>query len=205
MQWASSNVLNNQDSQMFIKFDMFSDPFSVTYEADIDMDRRKDYKQEIDIDKDGRFDIVKYGIEDLENPDRIIWYSIIQDIYREEVIVDKKIEEEKRTEWFDINDAIFSDYYFNVGLLIAAILVIPVLLYTLTTMILPDVDYWAQKSITQEITETQYSKTHYYSVSRDDNIDGFIDTQIVYEKSDTVIEHIFCEFFIKNWVRSRFT
>ncbi|KKN14777.1 hypothetical protein LCGC14_0992710, partial [marine sediment metagenome] len=187
---STANTLNNQDSELYIEFEMFSDPFDVIYEADLDMDGRKDYKQEIDLDKDGIFDIIKYGVEDIENPEEIIWYSIIQDVYTEEVTVDKSIEEEKRTEWFDINDAVFSDYGFNVLLLLSSVLALPILLYTLSTMILPDVDYWAQKSITQETTETQYTKTHYYSIRRDDNMDGFIDTQITYEKSDTVIEYI---------------
>ncbi|KKN36693.1 hypothetical protein LCGC14_0771070, partial [marine sediment metagenome] len=187
---STDNTLNDQNSELYIEFEMFSDPFNVIYEADLDMDGRKDYKQEIDIDKDGIFDIIKYGVEDAENPEDIIWYSIIQDVYTEEVTVDKSIEEEKLTEWFDINDAVFSDYGFNVLLLLASILAMPLLLYTLSTMILPDVDYWAQKSITQTATETKYTKSHYYSIRRDDNLDGFIDTQITYEKTDTVVEYV---------------
>ncbi|MHA1985254.1 MAG: hypothetical protein ACW98D_01325 [Promethearchaeota archaeon] len=186
---STNNKLNNEGSEMFIEFEVFSDPFNVIYEADLDMDGRKEYKQEIDVDKNGRIDIVKYGIEDSKDPDKIIWYSIIQDFYSEEVIVDKTIEEEKRTEWFDIDDAAFSDYQFNILLLIASILILPLLLYTLSTMILPDVDYWAQKSITQETTETQYIKNRYYSIRRDDDMDGFTDSQITYEKSDTVVEY----------------
>ncbi len=186
---STNNKLNSEDSEMYIGFELFYDPFNVIYEADLDMDGKKDYKQTIDVDKDGVVDIIKYGIEDPENADNIIWYTIIQDFYSEEVIVDKKIEEEKRTEWFDIDDKAFSDYEWNIILLIVSVLVLPLLLYTLSTMVLPDVDYWAQKSISQEIEETQYVKSHYYSIRIDEDRDGFTDTQVTYEKSTTVVKY----------------
>ncbi|KKL51498.1 hypothetical protein LCGC14_2294890, partial [marine sediment metagenome] len=107
---GTNNKLNVEDSEFIIDFELFYDPYNVIYEADIDMDGEKDYKQKIDVDKDGRFDITKYGIEDPENPENIIWYTIIQDYVSEEVIVDKTMEEEKRTEWFDIADTAFADY-----------------------------------------------------------------------------------------------
>ena len=44
------------------------------------MDGELDYKQEIDIDKDGKIDITRYGMLDPENQGEIIWYIIIQDI-----------------------------------------------------------------------------------------------------------------------------
>ena len=65
-------------------------------EADLDMDGKKDFKQTIDVDKDGRVDIVKYGIEDPENPENIIWYTVIQDFYSEEVTVEAEIEEAEK-------------------------------------------------------------------------------------------------------------
>ncbi|KKN15091.1 hypothetical protein LCGC14_0989530, partial [marine sediment metagenome] len=186
---STGNKLNDEYSEMFIDFEMFYDPYNVIYEADIDMDGKKDYKQEIDVDKDGRFDITKYGIEDPEDSENIIWYTIIQDYVSKEVIVDKTMEEEKRTEWFDIDDTAFADYKLNIFLLLVSILILPLLLYTLSTMVLPDVDYWAQKSVQQETIETQYVKSHYYSIRRDDNLDGYTDTQIDYERSNTVVQY----------------
>ena len=186
---STNNKLNSEGSEIFIDFEMFYDPYNVIYEADIDMDGKKDYKQEIDVDKDGRFDITKYGVEDPEDPYNIIWYTIIQDYVSEEVIIDKSMEEEKRTEWFDIDDKAFADYELNIFLLLISILVLPLLLYTLSTMVLPDVDYWAQKSLKQETTETQYIKSHYYSIRRDDNLDGYTDTQIDYERSNKVVQY----------------
>ncbi|KKM95581.1 hypothetical protein LCGC14_1186760, partial [marine sediment metagenome] len=186
---STDNKLNSKDSEIFIGFELFYDPYNVVYEADIDMDGKKDYKQEIDVDKDGRFDITKYGIEDPENPENIIWYSIIQDYVSKEVIVDKTMEEEKITEWFDIEDTAFADYELNIGLLVASIFILPLLLYVLSTMVLPDVDYWAQKSVQQETIETQYVKSHYYSIRLDDDRDGYTDTQVVYERSDTVLQY----------------
>ncbi|KKL61161.1 hypothetical protein LCGC14_2198090, partial [marine sediment metagenome] len=186
---STNNKLNSEDSEMFIDFEIFYDPYNVIYEADIDMDGKKDYKQEIDVDKDGRFDITKYGIEDPENPENIIWYTIIQDYVSKEVIVDKTMEEEKRTKWFDIDDTAFADYELNIILLLVSMLILPLLLYTLSTMVFPDVDYWAQKSVTQETIETQYVRSHYYSIRRDDDLDGYTNTQIDYERSDTVIQY----------------
>ncbi len=186
---SSSNLLNNPESKMFIDFQVFADPFNVIYEADLDMDGKMEYKQEIDLDKDGRIDITKYGIEDDQDSENIIWYSIIQDYITEEVIVDKDIGQEQRTDWFDIDDTLFSDYEFNLLLLLASILFLPLLAYTLSTMILPDVDYWAQKSVQQKTTETQYTKSRYYSIRLDDNRDGFTDSQVTYERSDTVVEY----------------
>ncbi|KKM80539.1 hypothetical protein LCGC14_1338830, partial [marine sediment metagenome] len=186
---STNNKLNVDNSEMFIDFEIFYDPYNVIYEADIDMDGKKDYKQEIDVDKDGRIDITKYGIEDPEDPENIIWYSIIQDYVSEEVIVDKTMEEEKRTEWFDIADTAFADYELNIVLLLVSVLILPLLLYTMSTMVLPDVDYWAQKSVKQETVETQYIKSHYYSIRIDEDRDGYTDTQVAYERSNTVVQY----------------
>ncbi|KKK63981.1 hypothetical protein LCGC14_2988820, partial [marine sediment metagenome] len=186
---STEDKLNDEDSEMFIDFEIYYDPYNVVYEADIDMDRKKDYKQKIDVDKDGRFDITKYGIEDPKDPENIIWYTIIQDYVSEEVIVDKTMEEEKRTEWFDIEDTAFSDYELNIGRLLGSILSLNRFLKALSSMILPDVDYWAQKSVKQETFETQYTKSHYYSIRLDENRDGYTDTQVAYERSNTVVTY----------------
>ena len=89
------------------------------------MDGIKDYKQMIDIDKDGRFDVIKYGIESGTD---IIWYSTIQDFETRESMIDRKSENEARTKWFDIDDKAFAHYEVNVLKLIALFLCIPLLI-----------------------------------------------------------------------------
>ncbi|GAH54433.1 unnamed protein product, partial [marine sediment metagenome] len=52
---------------------------------------------------------------------------------------------------------------------------------------LPDLDYWAQKSVQQNQFTYGKTETTYYSVLTDNDRDGNADVQMAYEKSKTVV------------------
>ncbi|MHA2276000.1 MAG: hypothetical protein ACXAC2_09550, partial [Candidatus Kariarchaeaceae archaeon] len=187
---SSNSKLNNYGTEIFDYFEVYMDESSVIYTADVDMDGEMDYKQTLDINKDQNVDIVKYGIDDPEVDGEIIWHTIIQDFRSVEVSTDTEEKEELRTLWFDINDRGFANFDFNVAKLLFAVLVLPLLTLYIAKMILPDVDYWAQKSTQQVIEKEEYKETEFYSVTLDDDRDGIADSQVSYEriKSDTYYE-----------------
>ena len=171
-------------SELFDNFEIYKDESSIIYVADIDMDSEPDYKHTIDINRDSKIDIVKYGIDDPQGSVEIYWHTIIQDFENEEINVERSLEDEKRTEWFDINDRKFAHYDFNVAKLLIIALTLPLLPYHISKMMLPDVDYWAQKSTQTLIDKEEYIKSTFYSVKVDNDRDGYADTQINYETTD---------------------
>ena len=54
------------------------------YANDPEQDGITDYKEMIDVDKDGRIDITKYGIADNSIEEGIVWHTVIQDISAKE-------------------------------------------------------------------------------------------------------------------------
>ncbi|GAI40168.1 unnamed protein product, partial [marine sediment metagenome] len=130
---GSDHILDGYDSTLFINFEMFEDPFNIVYEADLEMDGVKDYKQTIDVDKDGQIDITKFGIEDEYDPANIIWHTVIQDFESEEISFTETSEPEKRTKWFDIDDRTMSSYIPSIGTLLGFITP-PTMLLTIAAM-----------------------------------------------------------------------
>ncbi|GAH24884.1 unnamed protein product, partial [marine sediment metagenome] len=156
---SNINKLIGYDSELFDNFEIYLDDSSVLYAADIDMDSEVDYKHTIDVNKDGKIDIIKYGIDDPQGSGEIYWHTIIQDFENHEIQVSRQLEEEKRTEWFDINDRAFAHYDFNIGKLLSIVLTLPLLPYHISKMMLPDVDYWAQKSTQHLISKEEHIKS----------------------------------------------
>ncbi|KKM94115.1 hypothetical protein LCGC14_1201570, partial [marine sediment metagenome] len=189
-----NNKLIGYGSKLFDNFEIYKDESSIIYVADIDMNGEPDYKHTIDINRDGKIDVIKYGIDDPQGSDEIYWYTIIQDFENEEINVERKLEDERRTEWFDINDRKFAHYDFNIGKLLIIALTLPLLPYHISKMMLPDVDYWAQKSTQTLINKEEYIKSTFYSVTVDDNRDGYADTQINYETKDVDIYYEITEY-----------
>ncbi|KKN43167.1 hypothetical protein LCGC14_0705930, partial [marine sediment metagenome] len=179
----ANNKLINYDTELFDHFEIYKEESSIIYTADIDMDGEPDYKQTIDVDNDGIVDIVRYGIDDPENPNEIYWYTIIQDFKNQEVSISRELQEETRTKWFDIDDKAFANYDFNLGKLLLIVLTLPLLSYHISKMLLPDVDYWAQKSIQTLVNKEEYTQSSYYSIKSDTNRDGFADVQFDFEST----------------------
>ncbi len=177
-----NNKLIGYGSELFDNFEIYQDESSIIYTSDIDMDREPDYKHTIDVNKDGKIDIIRYGIDDPQGSGEIYWHTVIQDFEGMEVNIKQEQPEELRTEWFDLDDRAFANYDFNVKKLIKIVLTLPFLTYHITKMILPDVDYWAQKSTQQLITREEHIKSDFYSVKVDQNRDGIPDSQVDYEK-----------------------
>ncbi|MEJ2248102.1 MAG: hypothetical protein P8Y97_00400 [Candidatus Lokiarchaeota archaeon] len=180
---SENSHLKNYQSSLYDKFIIYYDDSDIIYEADIDFDGVKDYKETIDVDKNGIIDVIKYGVED-EDSGQIIWYTIIQSYTSTEKYYDKSSEPEVRTEWFDIDDRTFAQVEWNLVSLLMCILCFPILQYTLTSMIIPPIDYWAQKSIiSSTLKETEVINT-YYSIKVDKDKDGLADKQIDYESQE---------------------
>ena len=158
------------------------------------MDGESDYKQTIDVDGNGVPNIIKYGIDDPEGSGEIYWYTVIQDFESNETKVSQNLEEELRTEWFDIDDQTFAYYDFNVIKLLISILVPPLMLYTLSKMMLPDVDYWAQKSTQRQVNKEEHSKTNFYSVQVDEDRDGLVDKATNFDTTEISINYEVTEF-----------
>ncbi|MHA1267750.1 MAG: hypothetical protein ACTSRS_21115 [Candidatus Helarchaeota archaeon] len=186
--------LNGYGSELFDNFEIYEDQSSVVLIADMDMDGSPEYKHLIDVDKDGKFDIVRYGTENPENHGEIIWYLTIQEFESEEVKHDRYLEEEMRTKWFDLDDRTFAYYDFNVLKLIGAVLCFPLLNLFLLNMLMPEVDYWAQKSVQREVITEQDVKSVFYSIISDEDRDGVIDLQTNFERTTVNINYTITEY-----------
>ena len=181
------------DTVLFEEFIVFYDPYNVIYEADPNMDGIKDYKHEIDIDRDGRVDITRFGVEiwDNDNYKKVLWHTIVQDFEEEESYYHSQVGEKLSTEWFDIRDDIFASYEFKLNSLIALILGGSTgaigMSFTIAHFVLPDMDYWAQKSVSQNQITYGITETNFYSVLTDNDRDGNADVQMAFKKSKTVV------------------
>ncbi len=197
------------ESELYEKFELHEDPFNVIYEADLDMDGKPEYKQIIDVDKDGMADIVKYGTQvegaNLNSASsdasggvgseesELVWYAVIQNFEGYETVsVDKESEPEKRTEWFDAEDSLFNDLvdyqpddYASSYSGDDEATEEQAQTDALTALYYPK-NYWAQKSVKKNSTLTQLSRYSYYSVRYDADRDGFADKMISYEKNEYV-------------------
>ncbi|MBA7484894.1 hypothetical protein ES707_20425 [subsurface metagenome] len=191
---SSDSKLVGYGSELFDNFEIYEDDRSIIYVADIDMDGEPDYKHTIDVDGDGDIDIVKYGINDPQGSGEIIWHTVIQDFHSEETKVSRKLGEEMRTEWFDLDDQMFAHYDFNIGKLLLIIVTLPLLPYHITKMMLPDVDYWAQKSTQRLVHKEEHVKSNFYSIQVDNEQDGYVDSQINFESTDVDVYYEVNEF-----------
>ncbi|GAH86916.1 unnamed protein product, partial [marine sediment metagenome] len=61
-------------------------------------------------------------------------------------------------------------------------------------MMLPDIDYWAQKSTQQLVQKQEYVKSSFYSVTIDNDRDCYADSQINYEKTDVNVYYDISEY-----------
>ncbi|MHA2338680.1 MAG: hypothetical protein ACXACX_15335 [Candidatus Hodarchaeales archaeon] len=161
--------------EVYLNFEVSEDQFNTIYEADINLDGAVDYKQEIDIDKDGKVDITKYGIEDPENPSQVIWYRIIQDFETVSKTIKKKYEQ-SATEWFDIDDAKL------VGIVNTEV-------DLMGGEQEANIDLWGERIANRYtlLEQTQYSK--YYSIRLDDDLDGYADSVVEYTQETNVVEY----------------
>ena len=139
-------------SPRFINFEVVDNPYNNIYEADLDNDGEVDYKQEIDIDKDGRIDITKWGIMN-SSRNEIIWYRVVQDFETISKSTSREVSPEKRTEWFSLDYSVKRDDY-----------------------------KFAQRSTQETSITTQTTRTIFYAVSIDNNLDGFTDDHFTYQK-----------------------
>ncbi len=177
------------NSGLYDNFELYYDESSIIYEADIDFDGTIEYKHTLDLDRDGIIDVIKYGISDSENEGEIIWHTIIQNFkgYQSKIIRDS--EDEVQTKWFDIDDTVFASYNFNVLKLLSMLLCIPTLIDGIASMMLPDVDYWAQKSEYRQISKEESNYYEYYSIIIDENLDGLNDKQLDYERNEILTKY----------------
>jgi hypothetical protein len=180
-------------STLFDNFELYEDPFNQILEADLDGDHQKDYKHMIDLNKDGNWDVIRYGVDDPENFGELIWHTIIEDYQSQETTVDRNAEGVKRTKWFDIEDTEFASYspnlldIFELEHWWEIFIIVPVIIENIARIWIPDTDFWAQKSIRQQTTRTEYKKSEYYSVKIDEERNGYLDKQVIYEKNDIVV------------------
>ena len=175
------------ETTLFEEFIIYSDPFDVIYEADIDMDGKRDFKHVIDVDQNGKEDIIRFGVESEEGSGIVIWHTIIQDFEGEEQFYHSQEGIKQRTEWFDIRDDIFADYNFQLDDLLILIFGGFANPFYIASFFMPDMDYWAQKSVQQNQFTYGKTETKFYSVLTDNDRDGNADVQIAYEKSKTVV------------------
>ncbi|GAH88018.1 unnamed protein product [marine sediment metagenome] len=117
----NNELIGFGETTLFEDFIIYSDPFNVIYEADIDMDGKRDYKHVIDVDQNGKVDIIRFGVESGENSEIVIWHTIIQDFEGEEQFYHSQEGAKQRTEWFDIRDDIFADNNFQLDDLLVLI------------------------------------------------------------------------------------
>jgi len=174
---------------IYDKFELYLDDSSVIYEADLNLDGEPEYKHEIDLDQDYIVDVIKYGIPDPENEGQIIWHTIIQKSKGYESKLTRESEPREITKWFDIDDRIFATYEFNLAKLIPMLLLPTALIEGVAKMILPDVDYWAQKSEQREVTREEFIQYNFYSITVDNDCDGYSDQQMSYERNDVSIDY----------------
>ncbi|MHA1933101.1 MAG: hypothetical protein ACW96X_11195, partial [Promethearchaeota archaeon] len=160
------HLVGYKSSNKFINFEVIEDPYNVIYEADLNQDGEVDYKQLIDMDKDGRIDITKYGIMNSSGTE-IIWYRVIQDFETIETTVSEELSEERRTRWFSLDYSEWFDNYF-----------------------------FAQRSTQEKVITTQTTRTLYYAVSIDDDLDGFTDSHVTYQKRTDSFE---VESYLNEW------
>ncbi|MHA1279895.1 MAG: hypothetical protein ACTSQ8_22060, partial [Candidatus Helarchaeota archaeon] len=197
---GSNFKIPGYDSELFINFRLYYDDSNVIYVADIDNDGEKDYKQIIDFNKDGKVDVIKYGINDPENPEEIIWHTIIQQFETSEIYVNKSSSEEKWTKWFDIKDAEFASYSYALGDVFDLsgvklknindfFNIFGTIIENFAAIFIPDVDFWARKSIQTQSTEKRSVNYGYYGVKIDSDRDGYPDKSVQYEKTDVVAEY----------------
>ncbi|TXT67761.1 MAG: hypothetical protein BAJALOKI1v1_10024 [Promethearchaeota archaeon] len=181
-------VLMNYYSGNFDNFKLYYDDSSIFYQADIDQDGKIDFKHTLDIDRDGKMDIIRYGEE--SNNGEIIWYTIIQAYERIDSEETHEMEDKKETKWFDINDKNFANYEFNIAELFGVCLTGGLLLpYTLASMMMPIMDYYAMKTLQEEVIRDETIESTYYSIKTDYDRDGLPDYQMDYESYKNVVQY----------------
>ncbi|KKN39526.1 hypothetical protein LCGC14_0742520 [marine sediment metagenome] len=161
--------------ELYLNYEISENKFDTIYMADIEQDGQVEYKRETDIDKDGTIDITKYGIQDPENSQEILWYKIIQDMLTISKTVEKETEitESDSFEPWELSpllDEKISKKYGNGK--------------TIT------LHFEAKRSIEKlsKTLTTQY--TRFYSIRFDYDFDGYGDAQIEYIKQESVAEYI---------------
>jgi len=194
--------LEGYESEIYDKNELYYDESIITYEADLDLDGKVDYKQIIDVDKDGIYDITRYGTE-VEGTG-IVWYKTIEEYHSISRELNMSKEDEKVTRWFDINDKLFASRHLTlVGFLDSYLQMLTMLLdpdsennieespdfmgqlmHTIySAYLLPDLDYWGRKYVRQYNKVEHEIHSDYYSVQVDTDRDGHIDKQTTIEKT----------------------
>ncbi|MHA2101048.1 MAG: hypothetical protein ACW99A_20450, partial [Candidatus Kariarchaeaceae archaeon] len=169
---VSNRLSRYNESELYLNFEIFEDPYHVMYVADIDSDGIPDYMQQIDTDGDGEFNIVMYGLNDRGEP---LWYHRILETETYETDFIPNIEE-KETQWFDIDDdkilELVQDSTIKDRMEDGPL----------------DYDMFGRRAMeTTTYTETtRYVKT--YNVIFDDDGDGYADRQVIYQKARETTE-----------------
>ncbi|MFW9969076.1 MAG: hypothetical protein ACFFDF_02670 [Candidatus Odinarchaeota archaeon] len=146
--------LNNYETSLLLNFQIYEDPYNTIYECDLQFDGEVDYKQEIDIDKDNRIDITRYGVDDPEYEGEIIWYRIIQDYETTEKEYSMNQDPEQQTRWFDLDECLELKRY----------------------------DLWALRTVQKDLVTLTSTYTKFYSVRIDEDLDGYANTEVAYHK-----------------------
>ncbi|KKN57054.1 hypothetical protein LCGC14_0566120, partial [marine sediment metagenome] len=155
--------------ELYLNYEISENKFDTIYVADMDQDGHVDYKRETDIDKDGTIDIIKYGVQDSENFQNIIWYKIIQNTIDISKMIEKK-SETTETEWFELRG-------FD-----------PVLEVELKKQGYKGWLLLKGKRIIDKNTITIIHEYSYsYSIKFDYDLDGYSDAQIEYNKVENVV------------------
>ncbi|MFX1395405.1 MAG: hypothetical protein ACFFAS_00005, partial [Promethearchaeota archaeon] len=189
---VSGCELADYDSLSYLNYEVFEDDSNVIYVADTNMDGYKDYKHEIDVDRDGRVDVTKYGVETEDGT--VVWHAIVQDYQATETLKDYESSPELRTKWFDIEDRALGTFQLSAANLLAFVLCpFMGILYAGITAIMPDLDFWAQKLTKKETITTQVTSTRYYAVKRDLDRDGNADVEYAYERADVLARQEMCD------------
>jgi len=166
---SSNKVLKGYTtSALFDNFELYLDPYNVIYEADSDMDGKRDFKHVIDVDKNGKIDVIRFGVESDVDSNEIVWHTVINDFLGDESLYNLKSRPKETTQWFDVDDAQFATSISGL------------------TILFTDLDYWAKKSVEQTYSTDYSIQSSFYSVMVDEDYDGAADLQYTYEKTDTV-------------------
>ncbi|MBD3211146.1 MAG: hypothetical protein GF311_00955, partial [Candidatus Lokiarchaeota archaeon] len=181
---STNHVLDHYGTELYDNFNTYYDESVIIYAADLESDGEVDYKEVRDLNRDGIYDIIKYGIDDPDYEGQIIWHTIIQHFEDQQTTLDRNLAEKTETQWFDIDDTAFAHCDKDIWQLLFRlenIFLFPIL-KNLGKLVIPDLDYWAKKTSQTETTTETTQSSLYYSVKTDVNRDGYADTQMDYEK-----------------------
>ncbi|MHA1338061.1 MAG: hypothetical protein ACTSPW_20375, partial [Promethearchaeota archaeon] len=190
-------------SSFFNYFELYPDFSDIIYSCDFNGDGKRDYKELIDLDRNGIPEFTRFG--EGEDNGSIIWYVMIMDYELKETYIDKGRENERSTRWIDLKESDFGSApsFWDINIesfkedvdfedFLAsdyAEFIADNILGLIFCLWVPDMDYWGRKYYSEKIDVKYTKNSRLLSVIVDTEKDGFYDKQVVYEKESTVAEY----------------